>query len=122
MAHRQLCRCAIYQINRFSLAYKLENRITSSADLPINTISDIYYCQQLCRCAIYQINRFSLAYKLENRITSSADLPINTISLTYTIAKSSASVPITESTGFLWHTCLKIELPALPVCQTTQFF
>ena len=41
--------------------------------------------------------------------------------LMYTIASSSVGVPITKSTGFLWHTGSKIELPALPIRQSTQF-
>ena len=50
-----------------------------------------------------------------------ANQQINTIFLTYTIANtSSAGLPINKSTAFFWHTCSKIELPALPACQSTN--
>ena len=75
----------------------------------------------VCRSKNQQLFSGILVRKSNCQLCRPANKKINTFSLTYTIAKtSSAGLPINKSTAFFWHTCSKIELPPLPVYQSTN--
>ena len=105
-----------------------ENRIASSAGLPINKSTHFLWHTLLpklalpvCQSTNQQLFSDIHARKSNCQLFWSANQQINTLSLTYTIANtSSAGLPINKTTAFFGHTCSKIELPALLVCQSTN--
>ena len=74
----------------------------------------------VCRSKNQQLFSGIHVRKSNCQLCRPANQQINTISLIHYACASSAGLPIKKSTAFFWHTCSKIELPALPVCQSTN--